>query len=236
MKKTAVILFVLLWGVVFTSCMLNSEKGNGIVKEEVRDCSKFDAISVTRGMNVYVTQGPEARVVVKADENLLKYIETEVDDRTLKVTCTKGIRNAKSNKVFVTVPTLEMVKATAGSNFFTESPVKISTLEIRASAGSNIHFNMEDGEAEVSASAGSNVFLNGTTGRLKMKASSGSNIKAGDLQAGAVDADVSSGANIWIHAINELNAESSSGGNIFYSGNPNPVNIKKSSGGNVNKN
>jgi hypothetical protein len=236
MKKAAIILLALLSGVGFTSCMLNTEKGNGIVKEEVRDCSKFDAISVTRGMNVYVTQGPETRVVVKADENLLDYIETDVSDRTLKVTCTKGIRNATSNKVFVTVPNLEMVKATAGSNFFTETPVKISTLEIKASAGSNIHFNMEEGEADVSASSGSNVFLSGNTKSMKAKANSGSNIKAGELQTGTVEARVSSGANIWLNVTSNLSARASSGGNIFYTGTPSQTDISKSSGGNVIKN
>ena len=236
MKKAVIILMVLLAGAGFTSCILNTVKGNGNVKEEVRNCDSFDAVSVSRGMNVYVTQGPEIRVVVEADENLLDYIETDVNDRTLRVTCTKGIMNAKSNKVKVTVPDLAMVKATAGSNFYTESPFKISQLEIRAAAGSNIHFTMEEGEAEVSASAGSNIFLGGNTTSLKVKANSGSNIKAGELQAIKAEAKVSSGANIWISVVNELKAGASSGVNIFYTGSPAQTDINKSSGGNVIKN
>jgi len=236
MKKAATILSVIFFSVVFTSCILNSEKGNGIVKEEIRDCSKFDAITVTRGMNVYVSQGQETRVMVKADENLLEYIETEVDDNTLKVTCTKSIQKATSNKVFVTVPNLEMVKASAGSNFFTETPVKVSVLEIKASAGSNIHFNMEEADADVSASAGSNIFLSGNAKSLNVKASSGSNIKAGDLQSQNADADVSSGANVWLNVAGSLKAEASSGGNIFYTGAATQTTINKSSGGNVIKN
>lgn len=236
MEKAGFFSFIFFASVIFSSCILSSESGNGNVKEEVRDCNKFDAISVARGMNVYVTQGPETRVVVVADENLLEYIETDVSDRTLRITCTKGIHKAKSKKVMVTVPNLEKVNATAGSNFFTETPIKISSLEIRATAGSNIHFNMEEGEAEISASAGSNIFLSGNTKSMKVKANSGSNVKAGELLVGTVEAKVSSGANIWLNVSGNLHAEASSGGNIFYTGTPGQLEVNKSSGGNVIKN
>jgi hypothetical protein len=236
MKKLVIILMVLLAGNIFTSCILSTVKGNGNVKEETRDCDKFDGISVSRGMNVYVTQGPETRVVVVADENLLDYIETEIDDRTLKVTCTKGIVGAKSNKVLVTVPNLGLIKTSSGSNLFSEAPVNTEFIEIKASAGSNIRFAMESGDTEVSASAGSNIFLSGKAKSIKVKSSSGSNVKAGELQSVTADADVSSGANIWLNVEGSLKAEASSGGNIFYTGAATQTDINKSSGGNVIKN
>ena len=37
---------------------------------------------------------------------------------------TKGIRNATSNKVYVTVTDLENIKSTSGSNIFSEDSLK----------------------------------------------------------------------------------------------------------------
>lgn len=237
MKKTTIIFSVIVLTAFLNSCYFpGSIKGNGNVVEETRDLDEFSKISVSRGMNVYISQGTTAKVVVKADENLLKVIDTYVDDGTLKVTALKGIRNATSNKVYVTVTDLEYIKSTSGSNIFSEDSLKIKNLEIKSTAGSNIRLSIDADGLNISAAAGSNISLDGKAKSVNMKASSGSNIKAGELQTEKCDAKVSSGANIWIKVQNELNAKSSSGGNLFYSGEPNPLRITKSSGGNIIKN
>lgn len=58
--------------VMFSSCWFlgPSVKGNGNVTEEVRHVGEFNRIKVTRGMNVYITQGIPTKVVVIADNNL----------------------------------------------------------------------------------------------------------------------------------------------------------------------
>ncbi len=185
---------------------------------------------------MYITQGPSQKVVVRADENLLDVIETTVSDGTLKVSCNRGIRKAESKKVLVTVPNIELVKSTAGSNVFAEDTLNLKTLEIRSTAGSNIKLLVNAEELNVSAVAGSNIFLNGTSESFTAKANSGSNVKAGDLRTLSCDLKASSGANIWINVQKELNAGVSSGANVFYYGNPETTNIEKSSGGNVIKN
>jgi hypothetical protein len=237
MKKAAIILTAIFIASILGSCIFTgSIKGNGNVVEETRDLGEFSKISVSRGMNVYITQGTSTKVTVKADENLLKVIDTYVDDETLKVSCTKMIRNATSNKVYVTVTDLENIKSTSGSNIFSEDSLRTGNLEIKSTAGSNVRLSIETGDLNVSASAGSNIFLKGMAKSVVMKANSGSNIKAGDLQTGNCEVKVSSGANIWIKVQNGLNARASSGGNIWYSGEPSPLEIEKSSGGNVFKN
>ncbi|TNF42763.1 MAG: DUF2807 domain-containing protein [Bacteroidetes bacterium] len=237
MKKSVILLTGILVSVILGSCIFTgSIEGNGKVVEETRDLRDFDKISVTRGMNVYISQGPVQKVVVKADENLLEVIETSVSDGTLKVSCNRGIRKAVSNKVLVTVPDIDLVKATAGSNVFAEDTLNVKVLEIRSTAGSNVKLILKSEELNVSAVAGSNIFLNGTSESFTAKANSGSNIKAGDMRAITCDLKASSGANIWINAQKELSAGVSSGANVFYYGNPEATNIEKSSGGNVIKN
>lgn len=237
MKKLSIILSVAIFATFLSSCYFpGSIKGNGNVVEETRTVEEFSKISVSRGMNVYISQGTTNKVLVKADENLLKVIDTYVDDRTLKVTALKGIRNATSNKVFVTVTNLEFVKSTSGSNVFSEDTLQFGNLELRSTAGSNMRLSLLAGDIEISAAAGSNIFLEGTAKSVNMKASSGANIKAGDLQTEKCNVKVSSGANIWLNVKNGLNAKASSGGNIWYKGEPNPVEVEKSSGGNVFKN
>ena len=233
-RKILTFLSFALLSSVITSCILGpSVSGNGNVTKEQREVGSFEKIKVTRGLNVYLTQGDVPKIIVEADENLLEYIETEVDDEMLIITSSAMIRKSKSLKVHVTATDLSEIRATAGSNVNSKDLISSDDLEISGSAGSNIKLRINARDVEVSASAGSNITLEGNANDIELKASAGSNIKAEDLKTNECDAHTSSGANIWIKVEKEFDASASSGGNVFYYGNPKNTNIKKSSGGNV---
>ena len=238
MKNKIQILSALLFSVIIsTSCIFMgpSLKGNGNVVEETRKVGDFDEIKVSRGMNVYISQGDETKVVVIADDNLLDAIETRMEGNTLKVTANQNIRNATSKKVFVTTPNISMIKSTAGSNVFSETVIRSQDLVLSGSAGSNMKLDVNVNELTVSVSAGSNIKLEGEAKSFSGKATSGSNLKAEELDSNNCSADVSSGANIWITAKNKFKGHASSGGNVFYYGDPETTDVEKSSGGNVIK-
>lgn len=238
MKRTIQIFSSLFFSLmILTSCifMEPSLKGNGNVVEETRKTGSFDEIKVSRGMNVYISQGDETKVLVKADENLLDVIETRLEGNTLKITSKQNIRKATTKKVFVTTPNISSIKSSAGSNVYSETVLRTRNLSLSGSSGSNMKLNVSSEKMVVTVSSGSNIKLDGTTGSFSGKASSGSNLKAEELNSKDCSANVSSGANIWIGTKNNFEGEASSGGNIYYYGNPEFTDIKKSSGGNVIK-
>jgi len=238
MRRTIQILSALfLTSILTTSCMLSgpSVNGNGDVAEENRKTGEFDEIKVSRGTNVYITQGEFTKVVVKADENLLYIIETSVEDKVLKITTSKNIRKSTVKKVFVTTPNINLIKSSSGSNVYSETVLETENLDISSSSGSNMKLKIKAQNLSASSSSGSNIRIEGRVKSFDGSASSGSNIKAGELKSVKCKTDVSSGANIWISVTDKLQAHASSGGNIFYSGNPDITDIEKSSGGNVKK-
>lgn len=218
-----------------SSCVFSgpSIKGNGNVVEEIRKSKDFSKIEVSRGMNVYISQGETPKIVVKADGNLLDAIETTIDGDILIIRTSKNIRNATSKKVFVTTPHLEALKSSSGSNVYSETTLEFKNLKISGSAGSNQTLEINSEYTELSASSGSNIKLKGIAKSLKVKASAGSNVKAEELTSANCDAKASSGANIWITVKNDFTGDVSSGANIFLYGNPDNTSIEKSSGGNI---
>lgn len=233
--KIQVLIFLVISVILSTSCifMEPSIKGNGNVVEETRKTGDFDEIKVSRGMNVYISQGEETKVIVKADENLLDVIETRIEGNVLKITSNQNIRRAKSKKVFITTPKITVIKSSSGSNVYSETVIESKRLEISISSGSNMKLNLETKYLSASVSSGSNLKLEGSANNFSGKASSGSNIKAKELTSDNCEVKVNSGANIWITAKEKLKAHAGSGGNIFYSGKPGTTDIEKSSGGNV---
>lgn len=237
MKQFVVFLSGIVLLLANSSCLLQSTvNGNGDVTTEKRDVEDFTEIDVSRGMNVYVTIGNKYKVVVEADENLHKSIVTERHGESLHIKAIDRIRNATSLKVFVTLPRLEAAESSSGSNVYSEKTLTVGNIDLAVSSGANLRFTLDAGDVSAKASSGSNIILEGKASAINAKASSGSNIKAGDLKTKAAQAKVSSGANIWVNTEYELQATASSGGNVFYNGNPGNTEISKSSGGNVIKN
>ncbi len=255
-KKASIFTTFILLLFMFPACIFMgpSIQGNGNVAEENRKTGEFDEIEVSRGMNVYISQGEFTKVIVRADENLMDAIETVTQDNKLIVRAKQNIRNAKSKKVFVTVPKISEITSSSGSNVYSETKLSAKNLEIStssgsnmtleinvgnlessASSGSNIKLQLNAENAEAEASAGSNIFIEGKTDAFSGKVSSGANIKAENLTCENCTAQASSGGNIWITANKELNGKVSSGGNVFYYGDAETKNIEKSSGGNVIK-
>jgi hypothetical protein len=236
-QKFQILVSIFLAAILSTSCifMTPSINGDGNVVEENRKVGDFDEIKVSRGMNVYISQGEKIKVVVKADENLLDAIETRIEGDVLKITSNKNIRKATTKKVYVTLPKIKRIKASAGSNVFSQSTLKSKNLRLSGSAGSNMKIEVDCGKMDVSVSAGSNMMLEGKASSFLGKASAGSNLKAEGLISKKCQVKTSSGANIWISVKNNLTAQASSGGNIFYYGNPETTDVEKSSGGNVIK-
>jgi len=223
--------------VLLGSCMFMgpSVKGDGEIKEKVREVGAFHGVRVTSGMNVHLVQGDQQKVVVSADANLHDLIETNVEDGILEIKALANIWRAEKKEVIVTTSELSEITGTAGSNIYTDNRLKAGKIHIRGSAGSNLRLSINGQNMEVSANSGSNIYIEGTADELIIKTSSGANIKAGDLLVSKCDARASSGGNLWITAGNELIANASSGGNIFYNGSPETLETINSSGGNIIK-
>jgi hypothetical protein len=239
MKTKQIHLFGILaaFSLLLSSCWFlgPSVKGNGNVTEEIRQVKEFDQIEVSRGMNVYITQGSPAKVVVIADNNLHEVIETKVEGEVLKVYVNENIRWAKEKKVMVTVEKLSRVETTSGSNSYSQNQIMSDDLELSAGSGANLHMEVNAKNLKADCSAGANIHLSGLAKEAELEASSGANLKGQELKAGNCKMRASSGANVYATVSGRLEAKASSGGNVNYYGEPTSTEIECSSGGNVNR-
>ena len=233
-NKLAIILFV---ATVFTSCgidMFNRIDGNRNVISEKRNIDNdFTRVKVSSGIDLYIKQGSKASLTVEADENLHDYIITEVDNGMLKIYVEGNIWRAKARKVYLTVTTLEELRATSGSDVVSENVLKAKDLEVSTSSGADMRIEVDAINVTSSSSSGSDLRITGKSESHSSNASSGSSVKAYGLESRDVTARVSSGADISVFASKSINARASSGGDIRYKGSPEKVTRKTSSGGGV---
>ena len=207
---------------------------------ETRQVSGFHGISVTSGIDLYLTQKNVEEVVVEANSEDIDKIITEVEGGILKIYIKQKSWfnmnwNSDHRKVYVSFKVLDRLDASAGSDVESESVLKLDKLKLEASSGSDVKLELEANELNVDSSSGSDIKLKGKAVFMEVSASSGSDIDAGNLETKKCHASTSSGSDIRINVTENLEANASSGGDISYSGNPSQKDINESSGGDVHK-
>lgn len=210
---------------LLSSCNFNmgiQGNGNVVTAERSLDGS-FSAIDVSKGIELYLTQGDIESISVQADENLHDIITTKVEGNVLKITTEKNVRFSEAMKVMVSFKTVDKISASSGSDVVSSNTVSSGALELDSSSGSEIVLDLNVASLTCDASSGSDQKLTGKASSIKAQASSGSTINASGLMAETSRAKASSGGDISVNVSNELFAEASSGGNIKYSGNPSKV-------------
>lgn len=211
-------------------------KGNDHVVTENRNLNgNFNAIKVSRGLDVYLTQSDTQDISVEADENLHDIIITKIENNVLEIYADKNISYAASKKVMLTFKNVSKITSTSGSEIYSNNTIKVEDLELTSTSGSNMSLNISTQTVNCKTSSGSDMKLSGKTENLYAQASSGSDIDAANLNAVTSEVKASSGADITVNTSKELYAKASAGGDITYFGNPEKVNTSDGSSGTIHK-
>lgn len=233
-KKLSLLLFV---STILASCsvdMFNRIEGNrNVISKKRKVNDNFSKIKASTGLDVYITQGNKLSITVEADENLHDIIKTEIDGDKLSIYAEKSIWRAKASKVYVTVKNLEEIKATSGSDVYSEGVLKVTDINVSTSSGADMKVELDAASVDASSSSGSDLRIKGTTNQFYGTATSGSSTNAYGLKSKTATVKASSGADLTIYVTESINARASSGGDIRYKGNPEKVTKRSSSGGDI---
>ena len=231
MKKIFIFLLPVL---LFTACRYKSGSGN--IVTEKRNTGSFTSISVGGGFEVELRHADVTELTIEADDNLIKYIHTDVSDGKLRIRLEEINVHDAHLKVFITAPEINDINASAAAAVVVKDGLKSSgSIKLQASSGANIKTGVDAPGIVADASSGGELEISGKTMTLKATSSSGSAIHAKDLLSENTTANASSGAKINVHASLSLDATASSGGNISYRGGATDVKKSASSGGDIEK-
>ncbi len=201
----------------------------------------FNAISVSSGIDLYLSQGNEESIAVSAsDGKYMARFKTQIENGTLKIyydnkgiTWTSG-ENRKL-KAYVSFKTLEKLQGAAGSEVTVKGSITAENLEMKFSSGSGFGGQVDAKQLTVEQNSGSDINISGKAEKITIDASSGASFKGYDLAVDYCDANASSGASVNITINKELSAKANSGGGIRYKGTALIRDININSGGLVKK-
>lgn len=195
--KTISTLFLLL---LLVPSLLAQVRGNGNVEKQERNLGDFTGIEVRSGIDLIVNQGDQPNVVIETDENLQKYIITEVESGILKIYVQTNARINRSSAMdaHVTVARIEKIRVSGGGDVQSRGLINADAISIALSGGGDLQFDLTARRAKCDVSGGGDVSLDADIGEFKAALSGGGDLHFdGDL--GLIDLSMSGGGDAKIN-------------------------------------
>ena len=234
--KTIQFLFLSLFLVGSSSCIINlpdTVYGSGDVITEERSVSNFNKLKVSSGIDVIIKYGNSESLEIKADDNLIEHIITEVEDGTLKIYTNKNLRKARSMTAYLEYKKLNSIRISSAGDVSCTNKMVTDKLKIYISSAGNLDLEVEAEEIICDISSSGDAQLSGTADLLEVDLSSAGDLHAFELIAKKCNVSCSSAGDARVYATEELDLRCSSAGNIYYKGEAKLVSSHSSSAGSI---
>jgi len=211
---------------VLFSCNLMGERveGNGQVTTETRQVSSFNSVDCDGPMNIILQDQPDAGIKVEADQNLLPYILTNVDGKTLHIKTKSGYNLNSDNpmRVYVSAPVFNEVNLDGSGNITSQSIlVNPDEMSLKLSGSGNIEVQVNTPELSTKMNGSGNIKLAGSADKWSAALSGSGNMYCFGLTTQRAEVSISGSGDAEVTASQKLVLKINGSGQIKYKGSPN---------------
>lgn len=224
---------------VLALCILAGAQAQAEVEQ--RDLKDFTEIEVSGGIDLELKQGDSFSVEVDSGDVDLDEVITDVRGDNLR------IRRDWDDKRFgffsdfdhdrilvrITLPVLEDLQTSGGSDVEAEGVFKTEEFDLRTSGGSRVSLAVEVDTIDIEASGGSDIRLEGSARWVIARTSGGSELDARALNATNADLRASGSSDTEITVLESIIARASGSSDITYSGDPSDTDFDTSGGADI---
>ena len=213
-------LFVLLLG---TSSCLDEMfiEGNGISRTETRNAEGFNQISSSGDFTVTVMPGNFYSVEITAESNLLPYISTNVDGKTLKIRTTgiHSLRQTEPIEIFITTPVLNGLTL-SGSGLIETGSFLSSDFDVSVSGSGDIKTIISSDKVNANISGSGTIYMEGDALNTNFVISGSGKIKSYNLIQDQCQAVISGSGDMYVNASQFIDARISGSGRVYFVNHP----------------
>jgi hypothetical protein len=199
-------------------------KGSGNLINETREVSNINAVSLSNLGELTIINSDKEELVIEADENLLPYITSQVNNGMLTIGTKNGVNINPSSTIHYTLYVTETITALDVSGLGSINTGKIETDKISLVVSGSGNIRLDELTAQKANSTisglGSIEIVNGIITSHFIEISGSGQLKASDVESEQCNINISGLGNAKVWVTEQLNAEISGSGNIEYYGNP----------------
>jgi hypothetical protein len=218
-----------------SSCMFHCIHGSGHQASEDRKVSDFSRISISGGYKVILKQDSSFSLKITGDDNLLKYIKTEVDGDKLRIFSKKSFCNTGEIVINIGVKNLDGVKASGAVEVESDGQIHTHDLHFDLSGATKITMDLNAANVTTSGSGSTELDLKGQATSHNIDLSGSGRVHAFDFVVGSCDIQTSGVGESEVNVLNSLSVHSSGASEVKYKGNPSSVTNDKSGASSLEK-
>ena len=238
MKKIHLAILLLLACVtlgILSSCRFYCVRGSGNQLSETRKLGDFQKIDISGGYKVNLKQDSSLSIKITADDNLLKYIKTEIDGDRLRIYSKKNMCNTGQMTVNIGVKNLEEVKASGGIEIESDGKINTQDIAFRLSGATKITMDLNAANVTTSGSGSTELDLRGQASSHDIDLSGSGTVNALDFVVGNCNIQTSGVGESQVNVLHSLSVHSSGASSVKYRGNPSNVTNDKSGASSIEK-
>ncbi len=226
----------LILGLVMVSCDDYCIEGKGPVETRELALPQITSFSFSGSGNVYIQQGPEQRVIVEAQSNILDRLDSRVSGGHWDIDFDGCIGKSEDLNIYLTVSELEYISLSGSGriNGVNEAD-EFNELGVNLSGSGQIELDVYTGSVEVDITGSGMIRLHGAASHQKVYITGSGDYKGYGMEVNTAEVNISGSGNAQVLVNQELDVRIQGSGNVFYHGNP-EVHANITGSGNVIKN
>jgi len=229
MKKVKLTILALVAGFAISglsSCVFNCIHGSGHQVSEDRKVGEFSRISISGGYKVILKQDSSFSIKITGDDNLMKYIKTNLEGDKLRIYNKKNFCNSGQIVVNIGVKNLEQIKASGAVEVESDGKLVTKDLNIDLSGATKVTLDLNAANVTTSGSGATELNLKGQATSHNIDISGVGHVYALDFIVGSCDIESSGAGHCEVNVLNNLNVHSSGASEVKYKGHPSISNDK----------
>lgn len=191
----------------------------------------FTKLRINNTISVVIKQGTVCELRTEGEQSEIDKLKSIVYDNKL----TLG-GDASGVKVYITVIDLESVDINGAANLKTDGNLNVNKIICKVSGAANITMSVTAKEIATDLSGAGKLILTGTTDHLDINISGAGKVNADGLVAKTCKADISGAGKCSVNVTDDLQADLSGAGNLYYKNKPATMNYNLSGTGRVAEN
>ncbi len=208
-------------------------KGSGIIVTEERDLDNYSSIDLRMAGNVKVSADNRFKLMVSADDNIIREINTSTSNGTLIISGNKNFRNATID-IHISLPSAEKISVNSSGNIMLDDFFPGKEMHFRIGGSGTITAKVDSEKVQSTIAGSGSLDLSGKAYQHKIEISGSGTINSYELNTSVSHVNVKGSGNSFISVEERLEVKNNGSGNVYYRGKPRIDSVMMGSGKIIN--
>ncbi|HRV85374.1 MAG TPA: head GIN domain-containing protein [Saprospiraceae bacterium] len=194
--------------------------GEGPVVEKNLSLSEIDALGLSISATVHLMQGNSQQIRIKAQQNIIDNIETDVSGGTWNIEFDQNVRRHESIDIYVTLKNIKKLAVAGSGSIIGEKEINTGEIVLAVAGSGDIILDLQASKAKMGISGSGNIRLNGHASSTDISISGSGSVRALGFESDNCSVSIAGSGNCEVDVNNDLKVSVSGSGNVLYEGAP----------------